>query len=49
MSEENKQKLKEYQKKCCEANKKMHDYVHNKLLVLLILFLISLCTTVFAQ
>ena len=37
MSEEKKQKLKEYQKKYCEANKsrksqrnkKMHDYIHN--------------------
>ena len=36
-----KKKLKEYQKNYSEA-KKIHDYIRNKLLILLILFLISL-------
>ena len=51
MSEENKQKLKEYQKNIVKLSKadslnlikKMYDYVHNKPLILLIFFLISLC------
>ena len=50
MTEEKIQKLKEYQKNYREANKskktkftkKIHD--HNKLLILLIFFLICLCT-----
>ena len=49
-----KQKLKEYQKiivKLIKAEsvnliKKMSDYMHNKLLILVIFFLISLCTVV---
>ena len=49
MSEENKKKLKEYQKRYCDANKRMLDYMHNRLLILLISFLISLCNTVLAQ
>ena len=51
MSEEKKQKIKEYQKNYREANKrrnssfikKMHDYIHYKPLILQIFFLISLC------
>ena len=53
MSEE-KQNLKEYRESYCEANKsrtsaesrnkiKMHYYIHNKLLILMRFFLISLC------
>ena len=49
LSKEKKQNLKEYQKNYFEANeskslnKKMHDYDHNKLFILLDSFLISLC------
>ena len=51
MSEEKKQKLKDYQKNYREANKrrkssfikKMYDYIHSKPLILQIFFLISLC------
>ena len=52
ISEEKKQKLKEYQKNYREANKlkslklikKIHDCIHEKLLILLIFFLASICT-----
>ena len=50
MSEEKKQKINKHQRNYCKANKSkslnliktMHDFIHNKLLILLIFFLISI-------